>query len=604
MTRIPAKIILGVVFVLIIISIIIVACSRVVISNIHKNKIEEFSTDLPTALKIYVLIYPERHIYSRMLLKQKLKEIADPDAWLFAAYENDQFMPRFVKDFKPSNLIDPVFERISRVYEDGIDPNSFPILAVDKYKEEMAKANADIEERAKIELTAEEKAALLADLDAKNDPSLLKEISNINLLIHCLKPGNENKYPSIVKTWAGIKEADKSRETGAINLEITYALIFSQLINDMGLPGEERISAWQQSKTKMDEVIKGLEPDFIYYEPMKKELARYRKLSKKWHPMTFSTSEGKKFPLGAKSETVLRIQQRLAIEEYYSGPISGIFDVATREALLNYQIHNQIPEDGEFGKNTIESFNKPIELRVRQIKLSLDRMRHSALRRQPNYYLRVNIPQFIAEVFENNTRIAAHKVIVGNRVPKNHTPLLKAYVSQIIWNPPWFPPPRIIKEEYQSLYDEDPEYFDKKGWTYKVSEKTGELLSIMQPPGPSNALGKVKINFPNIFDVYMHDTNMRHLFANTYRTYSHGCIRTHQAVELAKLLLEKDGNPEIEKADKILATNITTPVDLKTKVPIFIEYNTVSIYPQDGKAIFSGDYYEMDKSDLSDFNPI
>ena len=122
-------------------------------------------------------------------------------------------------------------------------------------------------------------------------------------------------------------------------------------------------------------------------------------------------------------------------------------------------------------------------------------------------------------------------------------------------------------------------------------------LKIVQEPGPHNALGRVKFNFPNQYDVYLHDTPERQLFGESDRTFSHGCIRVQDALHLAVLLLQ-DPAWNMEKIRRILRSTRTVTEKLKEPVPIVVVYRTVTVIPGDGLA-FLPDVYQRDFEVLS-----
>ena len=113
----------------------------------------------------------------------------------------------------------------------------------------------------------------------------------------------------------------------------------------------------------------------------------------------------------------------------------------------------------------------------------------------------------------------------------------------------------------------------------------------MQRPGPGNALGQMKRDMRNAFTVYMHDTPGKHLFGREVRTFSHGCIRTGNALDFAATLL--DGVMTREEVDAIVATGKTTNVALASGLPIYITYFTAGIRG-DGELAIMDDVYNRD----------
>lgn len=230
----------------------------------------------------------------------------------------------------------------------------------------------------------------------------------------------------------------------------------------------------------------------------------------------------------------------------------------------------------------------------------------------------------------------------------NRTPIpIAAYIDRMIYNPFWNVTPRVRKNEilpevqksieakYAKIKEQaqmsppsmlaapdaaapstDPlaglPYYNPETGLIDVSTTDPEHVpawyaennyEVMYPgksweyvrmtPGAHNALGFVKIIFPNFHDVYLHDTNARALFGNDIRAYSHGCMRLDKPLDFAGWLLERDGQKEKYDIDKVLKTGEYLPVFLQRQVPVFVEYYTVRV-DDDGRANFLADIYDLD----------
>jgi murein L,D-transpeptidase YcbB/YkuD len=109
-------------------------------------------------------------------------------------------------------------------------------------------------------------------------------------------------------------------------------------------------------------------------------------------------------------------------------------------------------------------------------------------------------------------------------------------------------------------------------------------VRVRELPGPANSMGRVKFGFPNAYDIYLHDTPSKDLFAQDDRTISHGCIRLEDAQRLERWML--DGSA---------ATRTSAPEDnvpLPTPVPIYVTYLTAQAH--DGQLSFVDDIYGRD----------
>ena len=161
------------------------------------------------------------------------------------------------------------------------------------------------------------------------------------------------------------------------------------------------------------------------------------------------------------------------------------------------------------------------------------------------------------EYYKDGQFQEAHRIVVGKAsgkkvkfrgkmVGENQTPTLTSSIEQIILNPRWYVSDRI-RLELDTEAKSDPEWFTKHGYVSMNSQYPWGAPRLFQSPGPKNALGRVKFEFPNPYAVYLHDTPLKHLFARSRRDFSHGCIRVDKALELAETLLRDDASPYAEK---------------------------------------------------------
>ncbi|MDB5697768.1 MAG: L,D-transpeptidase [Alphaproteobacteria bacterium] len=192
-------------------------------------------------------------------------------------------------------------------------------------------------------------------------------------------------------------------------------------------------------------------------------------------------------------------------------------------------------------------------------------------------YVIVNVPAYTAALVEDGRVVARHKVIVGK--PDTATPQLSAVATAVIFNP-WWEVPDSIADEVKG----------KKGY---VSVKNGDKVRYRQPPGPSNALGRMKVVMPNDYAIYLHDTPSKSLFSKQVRAFSHGCIRTQDALGFAQLLL---ANPEWDKAaiNRAIATKKTVKAEATISTPIYIAYFTAAAIKDGGGIRTYPDLYARD----------
>ena len=183
----------------------------------------------------------------------------------------------------------------------------------------------------------------------------------------------------------------------------------------------------------------------------------------------------------------------------------------------------------------------------------------------------VNLPEFELAVVRGGSVVHRTRIIVGK--PETPTPIFSNAIRFVIVNPAWNVPESIITKEMLPKAGGDLSGLAERGW--KVRSVHGKLM-VQQPPGAGNALGQLKIMFPNDFSVYMHDTPSRGLFAATRRAFSHGCMRVQNPFSLAEAILGSEGGYSEARLRSMIGDK-ERYVYLKTPLPVHIEYFTAFV---------------------------
>ena len=222
--------------------------------------------------------------------------------------------------------------------------------------------------------------------------------------------------------------------------------------------------------------------------------------------------------------------------------------------------------------------------KINRIRLNMDRWRWLP-RDLGNKYIIVNVPAFYATLVENGTTRWKQRAIAG--AIKTPTPQLSALATGVILNP-WWEVPKSI----------EPEVRGKAGFV-PVKGKDGKIQRWRQPPGPTNALGQMKMVMPNQWAIYLHDTNARSRFNSQVRALSHGCIRTEHIHDLAAELGSDDGGEWTrEKIDEVLASKKTVEAKFVKPVPVYIVYFSAAAL-NDGRIVSYQDLYKRDPKVLA-----
>ncbi len=375
--------------------------------------------------------------------------------------------------------------------------------------------------------------------------------------------------------------------------------------NPVEVHGEALRAAYQTIDGDFVGAMRPLIPDNPIYDRLRAGLVVYERLAAE-KAFDGLQLEGTLMP-GKTGEKAQRLTQRLAAEGYLAPEhVGDSYTKPVRRAVKWYQRTHQLERDGRIGPVTGRSLNVPAARRADQIRLGLLRWRESEIHRdRPEFYIRVNIPQFEAEVWDKNELVRTHRLVVGNHRKEtnisrgrrgyfNHTALLKSEIKTIVLKPRWYPPSRIQQELLAEL-EEDPAYFETKNFGFIQKDDGREI--VYQKPGPENAMGRVKILFPNDHDVYLHDTPKKGYFNRPIRSHSHGCMRTEHPLKLAQYLLQRSNGMSQRTFDKTLEKDPEEEawIRLKNRVPIYVEYNSVSADP-DGKVHFFIDIYRYDQA--------
>ncbi len=300
---------------------------------------------------------------------------------------------------------------------------------------------------------------------------------------------------------------------------------------------------------------------------------------------------------GSSGPRVQQLRDRLRELGYEIEP-TGAFDTRLQHAVERFQDDSGLAPDGIVDRQTRFNLNLSEAERIRILRAQLPKMEEIEAAEGNSPYLVVNIPAFTLHVYDADRQILESRVIVGR--PQRPTPLMRSELVGIKYNPPWVPPPTIVKEDILKEKKVDPAYLedhgllvlDAKGRAVAPANLTeADLLRngyrFYQPPGDNNALGRLKFELENSFSVYLHDTNQQSLFRRENRAFSSGCVRVEKYRELAAWLT--GGTVEdIEAAIRKKGTRTETIAP----VPVYFVYWLADVV--NGKVVFFSDIYRQD----------
>ena len=351
-------------------------------------------------------------------------------------------------------------------------------------------------------------------------------------------------------------------------------------------------------------LIADLPPRHPEYARLKDALKRYRAIVANggWPQIP----PGDELKLDKQDPRLVVLRQRLAVEDAQLTPLPAEAVKGDLEAALGrYQARNDLAVDGRIGAKTFAMLNISAAERVDQIIANMERWRWMP-RSFEERYIMVNTADGELEVVDHGEPILLSKVVVGDE--RHQSPILRAYAVSVTVNPPWRVPLSIAEKEFLPKLKRDPNYLfnenivivngpegdpygQRIAWKHVQATRFPYVLE--QLPGPKNSLGGLKIEMPNPFDVYLHDTPLRRLFARAQRNFSHGCIRVEHVAALASLLLTGDKAEAIPDLEADIAAGETLNLPAKKALAVYVAYWT-AMEDADGTVGFRADAYDRD----------
>ena len=266
---------------------------------------------------------------------------------------------------------------------------------------------------------------------------------------------------------------------------------------------------------------------------------------------------------------------------------AGVAGSASRSGALlaQFQERHGLARSGKLDKATLAELNVSAADRAKQIAANLERHRWLP-RTLGSRYVYVNVPAFRLDAYDSGQKTLSMKVVVGDEYEGKNTPVFSDSMETIAFRPYWNITPDIQAKEIGPKVASDPGYLERENMEYYSD---GGVRRIRQRPGGKNSLGLVKFLFPNSFNIYLHDTPAKALFAQTDRAASHGCIRLEKPAELAQWVLGWDAT-RVQSA--MNGADDNKQVRVQPKIPVYIVYFTA--YFRDGQLFFGDDVYKRD----------
>lgn len=455
------------------------------------------------------------------------------NAAIRAFYEQRDFRPAWFVPGSDLESIRAMAKTIGKAHEDGLDPQNYPMPALlasgmdGASEQERLEADIQLSET----LTRYVRHAFAGQIDPRNFSK--KEIT--------IKP----HYPDSIKA-----------------------------LNDL------------TSSDDPQALLAGYHPVHKGYLALRAEYNRLRLVEHDDKlPMI---PAGKSLKLGMKDKRIALIRERLGVEG--AKEQDNRYDKGLIKTVKDFQKQNGLVADGVVGPATLRILNGDHKGLLADMVANMERWRWLP-RDLGDFHVFVNIPTFHVQVVKKGKKVHQTRVVVGKT--KHKTPVFSDQMEYVVVNPYWNVPKSIASKELLPKIQANPAaFFAKRNYQVLASVKgrsevidpskldwskvSASDVRLRQTPGRRNALGNVKFMFPNQHAVYLHDTPSKSLFKRDYRAYSHGCVRVHNPMEFADVILSQTQSWNAARLKKMIGGK-ESHINLDRKIPVHLAYFTTWI---------------------------
>jgi murein L,D-transpeptidase YcbB/YkuD len=478
------------------------------------------------------------------------------DRELYEIYHENGLQALWVSDAGPGKHASALLNVVSRAAEEGLNPADYQVAGLRQHWESRT-------------------AADLAELDLLVSLALVAWVNDTSEGRVHTDPGHPDRY---------VRSGDRRLDPVSV------------------------VQAFRQTD-QPEKYLAGLNPQHRFYVDLRTELGRFRTLAANGGWSTVDSEGGTLHP-GERDARVHQIRQRLSVTGEFKGDeaTSDVYDEPLQQAVKQFQLFHGLAPDGVAGPQTFAEMNVPVEYRIRQIEMNMERWRWNNHDLE-NPYILVDIAGFDVQGVKDDEALVEMRAIVGKL--HHETPIFSDHIKYIEFNPYWNLTPSIARHETVPKARKDPNYLASKhirvfdGWGQDAQEldpASVDWNSVTNPgkykfrqdPGPWNALGTMKFIFPNEYSVYLHDTPNHDLFEQAERSFSHGCIRLSEPSQLAEWVLKVTGSDwTMENIEEVLESKQRTVKNLDKPLAVHLTYETAWI-DGDSRIRFAHDLYGRD----------
>ena len=344
--------------------------------------------------------------------------------------------------------------------------------------------------------------------------------------------------------------------------------------------------------------------------PQNPEYARLAKARHRLADQIAAGGWGAKVPAkalkpGATGPAVVALRDRLAAMGYLGRTATATYGAEIQSAVRALQFDHGLTADGVAGEGTMAEINTDPQARLAAVTVAMERERWANIERGKRH-IWVNLTDFTAKIVDDGKVTFATRAVIGSTITDKRTPEFSHMMTYMEVNPDWTVPPGIIRRDYLPKLQANPgalshlQVVDSRGRVvprsainFAAYSSKNFPFNLRQPPGDSNALGRVKFMFPNPWSIYLHDTPDKHLFARDSRAYSSGCVRLNDPFDFAYTLLAPQEADPRAAFHKVLESGRQERIVLNPAVPVHLDYRTAFTDAR-GRLQFRADIYGRD----------
>ncbi len=290
---------------------------------------------------------------------------------------------------------------------------------------------------------------------------------------------------------------------------------------------------------------------------------------------------------GDTGVAVIALRDRLVRMGYLPRSVTAVYDADMQRGIQRFQLNHGLEADGVAGASTIAALNLPADERLQSVIVAMERLRWIGDTPRGDRHIWVNLPDFTAKIIDHGRVTFSTRAVIGKDEEDRHTPEFSDVMEFMVVNPSWSVPRSITVKEYLPLLqrnrnavghlnviDRNGRVVPRGNVNFASYNERNFPYALRQAPSDGNALGEVKFMFPNEYNIYLHDTPAKDLFAHEVRAYSHGCVRLGSPVDFAYALLAMQSDDPEGDYGRARRSGAETPITLEQSVPVHLVYFT------------------------------